>query len=91
MPIHQGIYRQNFSIDTASLLFTDNNLNNTKSKCCTAMTCLDLSAAFDTVNQNNLLDILKTATLSLQLEKIIPHRETIQCNNRKLIIRPTDH
>ena len=59
MPMHQSAYRQNFSTEPALLNITHNILNNMESKRCTAMICLDLCVAFDTVNQSILLDILE--------------------------------
>ena len=57
LPNHQSAYRQHHSTETTLLNMCDNILKHGK---CTSMVCLDLSAAFDTVNHKILLGILKS-------------------------------
>ena len=58
LPNHQSAYRQHYSTETTLLNMCDNILK--KHGKCTSMVCLDLNAAFDTVNHNILLGILNS-------------------------------
>ena len=60
LPNHQSPYRQHYSTETTLLNMCDNILRNMENGKCTSMVCLDLSGAFDTVNHNILLGILKS-------------------------------
>ena len=60
LPSHQSAYRQHYSTETTLLNMCDNILKNMEDGKCTSMVCLDLSTAFNTVNHNILLGILKS-------------------------------
>ena len=47
-------------METTLLIMCDNILKNMENGNCTSIICLDLSAAFDTVNHTILLDVLKS-------------------------------
>ena len=59
LPKHQNAYRKNFSTETAILNICDNVWTNMEIKKFTSIMCLDLSAAFDTVNHSNLLEVME--------------------------------
>ena len=58
-PDYQSAYRQYHSCETALLKITDDILWNMEVQQVTAMACIDLSAAFDTVDHAILLDVLR--------------------------------
>ena len=60
LPTHQSAYKQHYSIETTSLNMCDNILKNMENGKCTSMVYLDLSTAFDTINHNILIGILKS-------------------------------
>ena len=60
LPNHQSAYRQHYSTETMLLNMCNNILKNRENKKCTSIVCLDLSAAFNTVNHRILLDVLKS-------------------------------
>ena len=60
LPNHQSAYRQHYSIETTLLNMCNNILKNMENQKCTSMVCLDLSAAFNTVNHKILLGVLKS-------------------------------
>ena len=55
---YQSAYHSNYSCETAVVKLVDDILNNMESKECTALMAIDLSAAFDMVNHDILLDVL---------------------------------
>ena len=55
---YQSAYLSNYSCETAVVKLVDNILNIMESKKGTALMAIDLSAAFDMVNHNILLDVL---------------------------------
>ena len=59
LPNHQSAYRKHYSTETTLLNMCDNNLKNMENGKCTSIVSLNLSAAFDSVNHNILLDVLK--------------------------------
>ena len=59
LPKHQNAYRKNFSTQTAILNICENIWNNMENKEFTSIICLDLSAAFDTVNHSILLEVME--------------------------------
>ena len=59
MPKHQNAYRKNFSTETAILNICDNTWTSMENKKLTSIICLDLSAAFDTVNHSILLEVME--------------------------------
>ena len=58
-PDYQSAYRQHFSCETALLKIMNDILWNMEHQKVTAMACIDLSAAFDTVDHAILLDVLR--------------------------------
>ena len=58
MPGYQSAYRTNFSCETAIIKITNDILWLMESKKITSLTCIDLSAAFDTVDHGILLNVL---------------------------------
>ena len=59
MPGYQLVYRKNFSCETAIIKITNDILWSMESKKITSLTCIDLSAAFDTVDHGILLNVLQ--------------------------------
>ena len=59
MPGYQLAYRKNFSCETAIIKITNDILWSMESKRITPLTCIDLSAAFDTVDHGILLNVLQ--------------------------------
>ena len=59
-PDYQSAYREDYSCETAILKISDNILWAMEKQSITALIALDLSAAFDMVDHNILLDILTT-------------------------------
>ena len=57
---HQSAYTQHYSTETTLLNMCGNILKNMETQKCTSIVCLDLSAAFDTVNHKLLLGIQKS-------------------------------
>ena len=55
---YQSAYHSNYSCETAVVKLVDNILNNMGSKKGTALMAIDLSAAFDMVDHDRLLDVL---------------------------------
>ena len=60
LPHYQSSYRANFSTETLLVKLVDDILNGMESQEVTALVALDLSAAFDTVDHDLLLLILKS-------------------------------
>ena len=60
LPNCQSAYRQHYSTETTLLSMCNNILKTMETQKCTSIVCLDLSAAFDTVNHKILLGILKS-------------------------------
>ena len=60
LPQYQSSYRANFSTETLLVKLLDDILNGMESQEVTALVALDLSAAFDTVDHDLLLVILKS-------------------------------
>ena len=60
LPKHQNAYRKNFSTETAILNTCDNIWTSMENNKLTSIICLDLSAAFDTVNHSILLEVMRT-------------------------------
>ena len=60
LPQYQSSYRANFSTETLLVKLVDDILNGMESQEVTALVALDLSAAFDTVDHDLLLVILKS-------------------------------
>lgn len=58
-PDYQSAYRQNYSCETALLKIVDDILWNMEHQKITALACIDLSAAFDTVDHAILADVLQ--------------------------------
>lgn len=58
LPDYQSAYRANFSCETALVELHDNILWSMEKQRVTAIVAIDLSAAFDTVDHNILLDVL---------------------------------
>ena len=58
-PDYQSAYRKYFSCETALLKIVDDILWNMEVQTVTALACIDLSAAFDTVDHHVLLDVLR--------------------------------
>ena len=58
LPGYQLAYRRNYSCETALIKITNNCLWDMKNQMVTAMIAIDLSAAFDTVDHEILLDVL---------------------------------
>ena len=59
MPGYQSAYRKNFSCETAIIKITSDILWSMELKKITSLTCIDLSAAFDTVDHGILLNVLQ--------------------------------
>ena len=59
LPKHQNAYRKHFSTETAVLNICDNIWTNMENSKLTSIICLDLSAAFDTVNHSILLEVMR--------------------------------
>ena len=59
LPKHQNAYRKCFSTETAILNICDNIWTNMENSKLTSIICLDLSAAFDTVNHSILLEVMR--------------------------------
>ena len=55
---YQSAYRKNFSCETSLLKLTNDTLRGMENKNISAVIILDLSAAFDTVDDNLLLEVL---------------------------------
>ena len=58
LPGYQSAYREHFSCETALVKLMDNILWNTEGQELTALVVIDLSAVFDTVDHDVLLDVL---------------------------------
>ena len=59
MPGYQLAYRKNFSCETAIIKITDDILWSMESKRITSLTCIDLTASFNTVDHGILLNVLQ--------------------------------
>lgn len=59
LPDYQSAYRKGFSTETALVKLQNDVLCNMEKQRVTALVCVDLSAAFDTVNHDILLDVLE--------------------------------
>ena len=59
LPDYQSAYRSNYSCETSLLKLTNDILRNMESKQVTALVMMDLSAAFDTIDHELLLEILQ--------------------------------
>ena len=59
LPKHQNAYRKYFSTETAILNICDNIWTNMENSKLTSIICLDLNAAFDTVNHSILLEVMR--------------------------------
>ena len=59
LPQYQSAYRRNHSCETMLVNITDDILWAFERKKCVAMACIDLSAAFDTVDRDILLEVLR--------------------------------
>ena len=59
LPKHQNAYRKRFSTETAILNICDNTWTSMENNKLTSIICLDLSAAFDTVNHSILLEVMR--------------------------------
>ena len=59
MPGYQLAYRKNFSCEIAIIKITNDILWSMESKRITSLTCIDLSAAFNTVDHGILLNVLQ--------------------------------
>ena len=59
MPKYQSAYRKGYSCETALLKLTNDILWSMERGKCTAMVCIDLSAAFDLVSFNILINVLE--------------------------------
>ena len=60
MPGYRSAYRKNFNCETAIIKIKNDILWSMESKRITSLTCIDLSAAFDTVDHGILLNVLKS-------------------------------
>ena len=58
-PDYHSAYRQHYSCETALLKMVNDILWNMESQQVTAMACIDLSAAFDTVDHTILMDVMR--------------------------------
>ena len=58
LPENQSAYRKHYSCETSLLRMTNDILWNVENKLITAVTLLDLSAMFDTVDHDILLEVL---------------------------------
>ena len=58
LPSYQSAYRKFFTCKTSLLKLADNLLNKMENQRVSALVVMDLSAAFDTVDHNILLDVL---------------------------------
>ena len=58
LPSYQSAYRKFFSCETSLLKLADNLLNEMENQRVSALVVMDLSAAFNTVDHNILLDVL---------------------------------
>ena len=58
LPVHQSAYRANHSTETALLSLFDDLLTTANQKDASALVLLDLSAAFDTIDHQILLERL---------------------------------
>ena len=58
LPGYQSAYRRNYSCETALIKITNNCLWDMENQMVTGMIAIDLSAAFDTVDHEILLDVL---------------------------------
>ena len=56
---YQSAYRKGFSMETALVKLVNDCLWNMEHQRVTALVCIDLSAAFDTVNHEVLLEVLQ--------------------------------
>ena len=59
IPDHQSAYREHHSCETALIKLVNDILWNMENKKLTLLVCLDLSAAFDTVDHNILIETLE--------------------------------
>ena len=59
LPKHQNAYRKYFSTETAILNICNNIWTNMEYKRLMSIICLDISAAFDTVNHSILLEVME--------------------------------
>ena len=59
LPKHQNAYRKNFSTETAILNIFDNIWTSMENNKLTSIICLDISAAFNTVNHSILLEVMR--------------------------------
>ena len=59
LPEYQSAYRENHSCETCLVDLLDDILWSMERKHCVALACIDLSAAFDLVNRDILIDILE--------------------------------
>ena len=57
---YQSAYRKHYSCETALIKVLDDILQNIEYQKVTALTCIDFSAAFDTVDHQILLNVLQT-------------------------------
>ena len=60
-PEHQSVYKASHSCETALIKLINDILWNMENKLVTVLVCLDLSAAFDTVDHDILLEVLHTS------------------------------
>ena len=60
LPIYQSAYRANHSTETLLLRLYNDILHNMEGQCVTAVITIDLSTAFDTVENSILMNVLSS-------------------------------
>ena len=87
LPTYQSAYRKHHSTETAVLNICDEILENAEHNKLTAMVCLDLSAAFDTVNHSILKSVMEhyfgLKDTAFEMAKFLHLKQTILCENRQ--------
>ena len=90
LPNHQSAYRQHYSMETTLLNMCNNILKNMQNQKFTSTICLDLSAAFNTVNHKILLGSHKKLLWDLRscpsLHLLLPIKEKFLGTNRPINI-----
>ena len=92
VPDYQSAYRKNYSCETALVKIVNDLLCNMEEQKLTALTAIDLSAAFDTVDHEVLIKVLQNSSgLNDQVlkwyESYLQHLRCVLMNN----IQNQDH